>query len=592
MHSDEPSHTFSSKFHIPSSWNPPPGSASDAIEDYIVHTRKLLKSVLSFPSSSPPLRRSNLPLHSRNFVRLLSRNPSIIVKPADKNLGLVALDRSKYNAEAERQLGDSTTYSPQPSLQNERDRITLVRSIWNRLQRLFSTHRSAAALDEIDYSFVMKKLPPLQVKFPRFYLLPKVHKPKFTGRPLLPSMHWVTTPASILIDHYLQPLVATLPWVLPDSKTLVNHLASVRIPADTQITLSTSDINSLFTNIPQDAGLSAVQSFMAEHTHLLSPARATLIHVALTIVMKNNYFEFNGAYYQQMKGAAMGTPCSVVFANIFVYMRERTLVSASLADRSLLMYARFLDDIFMVHIGTAAAPFLSHLERPCLDIALESHTSSSSADFLDLHITLSSERTVCERTLLTSVHQKQLNAYLYIPNNSFHPPQAKGAFIITELQRYVRNSSLPADYLRLAHAFYARLRARGYPPRFLRLFFNRVTYNNRAALLLPRSARPPRLKTAAFTPQQHRMFFTTEYTPLLKRIALGRILTTHRPQPSLFAPMLSLRRSPNLGSILCVNRSLPPTVNAAAAPMPLATQTIAARPISSSAAFPPPNARN
>ena len=61
-------------------------------------------------SSKPRFSRSQLVALQR-----LRRLP-IVIKPADKNLGLVVLDRDKYIAEGDRQLSYRNVYSPVSSV--------------------------------------------------------------------------------------------------------------------------------------------------------------------------------------------------------------------------------------------------------------------------------------------------------------------------------------------------------------------------------------------------------------------------------------------------------------------------------------------
>ena len=65
-----------------------------------------------------------------------------------------------------------------------------------------------------------------------FYLLIKVHKPKgLCGRPIVPCTRWITTPASVLVDHLLQEIVkkANIPWLVKDTKSFVNELEHKRV---------------------------------------------------------------------------------------------------------------------------------------------------------------------------------------------------------------------------------------------------------------------------------------------------------------------------------------------------------------------------
>ncbi|KAJ7207473.1 hypothetical protein GGX14DRAFT_325954, partial [Mycena pura] len=77
---------------------------------------------------------------------------------------------------------------------------------------------------------------------------------------------------------------------------------------------------------------------------------------------------------------------------------------------------------------------------------------------------------------VTDVYQKALNAYLYIPWNSCHSEDSKRAWVKGELIRYVRICSKEPDFAKIRLEFDRRLRARGYPGRWLQRVFEEIEY--------------------------------------------------------------------------------------------------------------------
>ncbi|KAJ7742235.1 hypothetical protein B0H16DRAFT_1323444 [Mycena metata] len=78
--------------------------------------------------------------------------------------------------------------------------------------------------------------------------------------------------------------------------------------------------------------------------------------------------------------------------------------------------------------------------------------------------------------LVTSVYQKTLNAYLYIPWNSCHSNDSKRAWVKGELIRYVRICPKESDFAKIQTVFMVRLRERGYPGRWLQQIFEEIKY--------------------------------------------------------------------------------------------------------------------
>ena len=66
----------------------------------------------------------------------------------------------------------------------------------------------------------------------------------------------------------------------------------------------------------------------------------------MDIVLKNNVFEFNGNFYLQIQGTAMGTKMVPAYANLFMGKLEIEL--KQLGNPHILIWKRFKDDIFTV----------------------------------------------------------------------------------------------------------------------------------------------------------------------------------------------------------------------------------------------------
>lgn len=93
-------------FRLPNrSFTPPVRNAN--LYTYITRTRALLDRTLRRPIPPPSF---NLTRPQRSFLYWLRHQHELIVKPADKNMGIAIMDRSAYMAEAHRHLSDHTTY--------------------------------------------------------------------------------------------------------------------------------------------------------------------------------------------------------------------------------------------------------------------------------------------------------------------------------------------------------------------------------------------------------------------------------------------------------------------------------------------------
>ena len=79
----------------------------------------------------------------------------------------------------------------------------------------------------------------------------------------------------------------------------------------------------------------------------------------LEMCLRTTYFKFQGSYYEQTDGAAMGSPVSPVVANIYMEMfEELALRTATHPPR---IWRRYVDDTFCVITKTEVEGSLSHL---------------------------------------------------------------------------------------------------------------------------------------------------------------------------------------------------------------------------------------
>jgi hypothetical protein len=184
--------------------------------------------------------------------------------------------------------------------------------------------------------------------------------------------------------------------------------------------------------------------------------------------------------------------------------------------------------------------------------------STTSIDFLDLVI-FKGERFYLSGILDTNIHQKQLNKYLYVPFNSFHTIRTKKAIITGELIRYIRSCSSQITYIDIKRKFYSRLRARGYPPKFLLECFNNIRYSDRPKFIFG--------STHKTGEKQNPLVLTTEFNPLTDRINLKSIITHNwniihndKTLQQLFRrPIIGYRNSRSLRNSIISAHVRPPT---------------------------------
>ena len=84
------------------------------------------------------------------------------------------------------------------------------------------------------------------------------------------------------------------------------------------------DVSSLFTNVPVDEAISFIHRRLGKDRTLGDRIILSLERVAelLEMCLKSTYFSYGGRFYEQKKGAAMGSPVSAVVANLYMEFFE------------------------------------------------------------------------------------------------------------------------------------------------------------------------------------------------------------------------------------------------------------------------------
>ena len=130
-----------------------------------------------------------------------------------------------------------------------------------------------------------------------------------------------------------------------------------KIPADfiRDKTLNACDelvsfnVVSLFTKIPVDLAVKVAEERLREDASLgqrTSLPVEDIIHL-LSFCLKTTQFTYNGTYYQQVFGTAMGSPVSAVIANMVMEdVKQRALATSPVKpfsgnDMSMMLFLRY-----------------------------------------------------------------------------------------------------------------------------------------------------------------------------------------------------------------------------------------------------------
>ena len=217
---------------------------------------------------------NNFSNQERSIITSLSKNKSIIIKPADKGGAIVILDKKDYLTEIKRQLSDNLSYKPLIKDPTEEFRFIIRIVVQEGLVSGYITDQIA--------KFLIKDYP----RVPVFYILPKIHKPGFPppGRPIVSGSNSILEPLAQYLNSFLLPAVLKSKSYISDTPDLIKKIEHIQVDQDT--CLITLDVNSLYTSIPHEGARMTILDTLTSRSSQFPPTHF-LMDLADIILDKN-----------------------------------------------------------------------------------------------------------------------------------------------------------------------------------------------------------------------------------------------------------------------------------------------------------------
>ena len=231
---------------------------------------------------------------------------------------------------------------------------------------------------------------------------------------------------SHFLDLILKKLCPLIPSYVRDDIDFLRYIPET-VPKNTLLT--TFDVTSLYTNIPHDLGTTAIKYWVEINREIVDGRFDTeFIVKALKIILEGNIFYFDGEYYKQIKGTAMGTKVAPTYANLVMAYLEKILYEkvGQIFGQEFKTYVyeqwkRFLDDCFILWSKSTDDlekfhEILNSL-HPSIKFTIES--SNLELPFLDILIKLSNNK------IITDIYYKKTDTHQYLNFESCHPSHTK-----------------------------------------------------------------------------------------------------------------------------------------------------------------------
>ena len=418
-----------------------------------------------------PKLEQNLPPAEYNALKTLLKEDNIVIQKSDKGNSVVILDKQDYTDRMNQLLADETKFKKLSVKPDKEYNFVINQEL--RISKALKSIRDRGAMTDARY----QRLNPTGTQPSVLYGLAKVHKPLVNNipklRPILSAINTPTYKLSQYMNQLLKPFT-TNEYTAKDSFSFANDIRS----EDPNNHMSSLDVDSLFTNIPLTETIKICADTLFESTMIVDGLTKDDFTELLTLATTESFILFNGAYYQQIDGVAMGSPLGPTLANIFLGHNEVKWLTACPAEFKPLYYRRYVDDIFLLFSEASQIDlFMNYMNKQHRNMNFTSENEADeSLPFLDVFVT----RT--QTCFLTSVYRKPTFSGVYTNFDSYIPMIYKSGLVSTLLYR---SFTICTNWNQIDHEIKkikSFLSRNGYPSKLLdrlvSIFLNNVHKNN------------------------------------------------------------------------------------------------------------------
>ena len=393
----------------------------------------------------------NLSKSEFNALKKLSNNNDLIVQKADKGNCVVIINKDAYLQSINNILADRTKFEP---ITFRKDDLNHLLDMEKKVRLLLNEMREDDKITQFEYNSLL----PIGSRPGILYGLPKVHKKTVNGiPPFRPILSAIGTP-TYLLSKFLVPIMSP---ITTNEHSISNSFSFAReiSEQDPALYMASLDVDSLFTSIPLDETIEIAVTELFQERDTIKNLNKDDFRKLLELATKESCFLFDGKYFRQTDGVAMGNPLGPTMANIFMCNFERKWLDSCPAEFKPVYYRRYVDDTCVLfkkeeHI-VSFKNYLNSCHRN-INFTYEKETDNS-LPFLDIKILRENN------TFATSIFRKETFTGLYTNYKSLIPSAYKKGLIFTLLFRIVNICSSWS----LIHTEFSKLkeilRFNGYP---------------------------------------------------------------------------------------------------------------------------------
>ena len=277
---------------------------------------------------------------------------------------------------------------------------------------------------------VYRRLYPIGAGSPKFYGLPKIHKSGIPVRPIISSIGTVTYKTAKELARILKPLVGLSNHHVHNTMDFVEQIKEVKLKKEESMV--SYDVTALFTSVPIPPVLKIIEEKLTNDKDLPQRTSMNTRHIIrlLEVCLRSTYFVFQGQHFEQVDGAAMGSPLSPIVANI--YMEHFETKALETAPHPPSLWKRLVDDTFVILETTYKEEFFQHINgiEEKIQFTAENTRADGSLPFLDTLVTVKEDGSLSTPIYRTPTHTNQ-----YLQWDSHHSIANKYSVINSLLHR-------------------------------------------------------------------------------------------------------------------------------------------------------------
>ncbi len=351
----------------------------------------------------------------------LKKDSTRMVLTADKGNCFVVMNTDTYTEKCAQVLSDKDTYQKldtDPTRKSQQKLCNILKDI-----------KDKGELDQKGYQDLTpsgKYSTP-----PKFYGSPKIHKKDIPMRPIVSSIGSLSYKTDKFIARIIKALMGKNDHHVNSTKDMIQRLKNRTIgPNECHVSF---DIVALFSNMPVETALEITKRGLENDPTLADRTTLSISSIMklLEFCVENTYFMFNGEFYIQLQGAAMGSPVSPILANIF--MEHFEVEAIAIAPSPPKYWDRYVDDTWSLVQKGSVQELHQHINdqgKPHIQFTIEEPGPDGGVPFLDTYINSDDKGTI-----VTKVYRKPTHTDLYLNWHSHHPVSARMAVVRTLFHR-------------------------------------------------------------------------------------------------------------------------------------------------------------